>query len=125
MSQVTLFNNKFDPVRSSLDNAAFILLVISMLKFFRLVSMLEGFSYLAILSVTLGFISRDFVSSLGMLHGVLFMVYLVVSLITSNRQQWSIVTYLALFIASLVPFAFIAVELFLSRQVAPKKTVNA
>lgn len=96
-----------------------------MLKFFRLVSMLEGLSYLAILSVTLGFISRDFVSSLGMLHGVLFMLYLGVSLITSNKQQWSMVTYLALFIASLVPFAFIAVELFLSRQVTPETPANA
>jgi len=96
-----------------------------MLKSFRVVSMLEGFSYLAILSVTLGFVSRDFVSVLGMAHGVLFMLYLFLSLAASNKQQWAMVTYLALFIASVVPFAFIAVEFFISRQLASQKLTEA
>jgi len=92
-----------------------------MLKSFRIVSLLEGFSYLAILSVTLGFISRDFVSQLGMLHGVLFMAYLFLALSVSNNKKWSFVTFLSLFIASIVPFAFIAVELFLGRQLKSQK----
>lgn len=96
-----------------------------MLKSFRIVSMLEGFSYLAILSVTLGFISRDFVSQLGMLHGVLFMLYLFMSLSVSNKQQWSLVTFLSLFIASIVPFGFIAIDLFLSKQQASQKLTQA
>lgn len=92
-----------------------------MLKFFRAVSVLEGCSYLAILSVTLGFVSRDFVSILGMTHGVLFMLYLMLSLSASHKQQWSVVTLLLLFLASVVPFAFIPVEIFLSRQLAKQK----
>jgi len=95
-----------------------------MLQFFRVVSMLEGCSYLAILSVTLGFISRDFVSQLGMLHGILFMIYLLLFSTVSRQQKWSLVTHLSLFAASIVPFAFIAVEFFLSRQLAPKKPVS-
>lgn len=95
-----------------------------MLHSFRVVSMLEGFSYLAILSITLGFVSRDFVSQLGMLHGVLFMIYLVLALVVSSKQQRSIITFLSLFIASVVPFAFIAVEYLISRKLASQKLVE-
>jgi integral membrane protein len=96
-----------------------------MLKFFRVISLLEGFSFLSILGVTLGLVSRDFVFHLGMAHGVLFMLYLLLSLIVSNKQQWSIVTWLSLFIASIVPFAFIAVEIFISRAMADPKPAKA
>ena len=96
-----------------------------MLKFFRVVSILEGFSYLAVLSVTLGFISRDFVSGLGMLHGILFMLYLFLALSVSNNKKWSLVTFLSLFIASVVPFAFIAVELYLGRHLKSQKLTEA
>lgn len=95
-----------------------------MFKFFRMVSLLEGASYLAILCVTLGFISRDFVSLLGMSHGVLFMVYLFSALTVSHKKQWSLITFLLVFVASIVPFAFIAVEMFLSRQAAPQKLAD-
>jgi len=82
---------------------------------------MEGLSFLAILSVTLGFVSRDFVFQLGMVHGVLFMLYLVFSLIVSNKQQWSLLIWLALFIASIIPFAFIPVEIYLTRTLTNKK----
>jgi len=92
-----------------------------MFKLFRTISLLEGCSYLAILSVSFGFISRDFVSLLGMAHGILFILYLVLALTVSNKQQWSMVTFFLLFIASIVPLAFIGVEIFLSRQLAIKQ----
>ena len=95
-----------------------------MLRLFRVVSMLEGCSYLAILSVTLGFISRDFVAQLGMLHGVLFMLYFLLFSGVSGKQKWSVVTSLSLFLASIVPFAFIAVEFFLSRKLASQKPAS-
>ena len=93
-----------------------------MLKAFRAVSMLEGISYLVILSVTLGFISRDFVSVLGMAHGVLFMLYLSMSLSVSNSKGWSVLKWLALFGASLVPFAFIPVEIILKKVQAEEES---
>ncbi|MBV0934347.1 DUF3817 domain-containing protein [Marinobacterium weihaiense] len=86
------------------------------MKFFRAISVLEGLSYLLILSVTLGAISREFVSMLGMAHGVLFILYLVLSLQASHKKGWSVMVWLLVFLASLVPFAFIAVEMFLKKQ---------
>lgn len=88
------------------------------MKFFRLVSLAEGISYLVILSVTAGIISREYVFPLGATHGALFIVYLFASLQVSHRQGWSIVTWLLIFLAAVVPFAFIAVELFLRREEA-------
>ena len=87
-----------------------------MLVFFRITSLLEGLSYLAILSVTLGLISREMVYTLGMAHGALFMGYFVVSLIASHKQGWSVVTWLLVFLASIVPFAFILVDRFIHKQ---------
>ncbi len=96
-----------------------------MLKYFRAISILEGLSFLAILSVSLGFISRDYVFQLGMGHGVLFMLYLLLSLVVSNTQGWSLKVWLPLFIASLVPFAFIPVEIFLSRSLGQARPATA
>ncbi len=96
-----------------------------MLKFFRAISILEGISFLAILSVSFGLLSRDFVFQLGMAHGVLFMLYLALSLTVSNLQQWSVKVWLPIFIASLIPFAFIPVEIFLSRASTYQKTAVA
>ena len=86
-----------------------------MLTVFRTISILEGLSYLAILSVTAGLLSRDYVAILGMGHGVLFMLYVVVSLTVASQQQWSLTRWLPLLIASLVPLAFIPVELYLKQ----------
>lgn len=89
-----------------------------MLKSFRIISLLEGLSFLTILSVTLGVISRDYVYLLGMAHGALFVVYLIFSLAISSKQGWSLLVWLGLFLASLIPFAFIPVELFLRKKEA-------
>lgn len=95
----------------------------AVLKLFRTISFLEGLSYLLILSVTLGVISREYVFPLGMGHGFLFTVYLVFSLIASHKQRWNVLVWLAVFFAALVPFAFIAVDLFLRKELA--KTASA
>ena len=96
-----------------------------MLKYFRVISLLEGLSFLTLLSITLGLVGRDYVFQLGMVHGVLFMLYIFFSLIVSNKQQWSILTWLSLFVASIVPFAFIGVEVFLSRVLGNQKLAEA
>jgi integral membrane protein len=91
---------------------------------FRLISFLEGLSYLIILSVSAGFISRDYVFHLGMTHGVLFVLYFVLSLYTSHKQGWSLLKWLAVFLVSIVPFAFIGLELYLRKTLDPKHTDN-
>ena len=91
-----------------------------MLKLFRAASFIEGMSYLVILCVTFGLISRDFVSVLGMTHGVLFMIYCVLALVVSHQQSWSCKTSLLLLVSALIPLAFVPVELFLQRELAKK-----
>lgn len=87
-----------------------------MFNLFRAASVAEGLSFLVILSVSLGIISRDYVFMLGMTHGVLFLVYMVLSLWVSNSRNWSVIVWLLIFLAAVVPFAFIGVELFLRRE---------
>jgi integral membrane protein len=86
-----------------------------MLKAFRIISLIEGVSYLLILCVTLGVIGREYVYFLGMAHGVLFILYFVFSLLASHKQAWSLIVWLLVLIASVIPFAFIAVEMFVKR----------
>lgn len=96
-----------------------------MLVAFRAISISEGLSYLTILAVTLGLISREFVYVIGMTHGVLFMLYLVASLLVSSQRGWSLVTWLGLLVAAIVPFAFVLVEWFLRRAQAQNSSAEA
>tara|TARA_B110000467_G_C18075115_1_gene343522 strand:+ start:350 stop:661 length:312 start_codon:yes stop_codon:yes gene_type:complete len=86
------------------------------LNIFRLASLFEGISYLLILSITLGIISRDYVFYLGSLHGVLFIVYIILSLHASHKRNWSVIVWLLVFLASIIPFAFIGVEFYIRQQ---------
>ncbi len=95
------------------------------LSVFRIISILEGLSYLAILSVTLEVLSREFVFQMGMTHGVLIMVYMVGSLIVAHKEDWSLKVWLGVFLASLIPMAFVAVELYLQKSVARGATPEA
>jgi len=94
-----------------------------MLNFFRIISILEGLSYLAILSVTLGILSRAWVFPIGMAHGVLFMLYLSLSLLVSGQRGWPLWIWLLLFVAAFVPFAFILVEFYLRKVYLHDKRV--
>ncbi len=87
-----------------------------MLKIFRITSLLEGASYLLILCVSLGLISRKFVFTIGMAHGVLFLAYFVLSLLASHKQGWSVVVRLLVLLAAIIPFAFVPFEMFLQKE---------
>ena len=87
-----------------------------MLKLFRTVSLIEGMSYLLILCVSLGLLSRDLVSTIGMGHGVLFILYSVLSIIAARKQGWSTGVWFLVFLSALVPFAFVFVEMFLQKE---------
>lgn len=71
-----------------------------MLKLFRGVSLIEGTSYLLILCVSLGIISRDLVSLIGMAHGVLFVLYILLVIFMAYKQGWSVNIWLLLLLAS-------------------------
>ncbi len=86
-----------------------------MLAFFRYLSLAEGLSFLIILGVTVGWISRDYVFPLGMGHGVLYIAYVIASLVVCGRQGWGLKIWLPLFLAAIIPFAFIGVDVFLRK----------
>ena len=96
-----------------------------MVNVFRVISVLEGLSYLAILSVSLGLISRDYVSQIGMGHGILFIVYLFLSVSISDKQRWSLKVWASMFLASITPFAFVLVELYLRKNFEDKALAEA
>jgi len=86
-----------------------------MITLFRITSLLEGLSYIAILSVTLGFISRDYVSTLGMTHGILFMIYVMLVLSIAGKENWTSKQQFGLMLASVIPFAFIPAEIYMQK----------
>ncbi len=81
---------------------------------FRLVAFLEGCSFLA-LAFTM---PLKYLFSMpkpnyyvGMLHGVLFLLYCVLLVVVALKYKWSITKTLMAFIASLIPFGtFIAAK---------------
>jgi len=97
--------------------------VINVLNVFRAISILEGLSYLAILCVAFGALSRDYGFHIGMTHGVLFMLYIVVSLAVAHKQSWSLKIWLPVFLASIIPLAFVGVELYLKRPAASNEAI--
>lgn len=93
-----------------------------MLRFFRVLSIMEGLSFLTILSVSIGLISRDFIYPIGMLHGILFLLYVLVSLIVCHVQKWALTVWLPLLMAGLIPFGFVFVELYLRKLQSAEET---
>ena len=80
-----------------------------MLKTFRTLSLIEGFSLIILLLIAMpakyqfGFF--DIVWLVGMTHGVLWLAYLSMSLIVSHKENWSVMFWLLVLFASVVPFA--------------------
>lgn len=74
---------------------------------FRAVAYVEAITYLALLSAVL--VKRvldgdDYVSLLGPVHGVAFLVYLYLVLRIREGQRWGLGTTIVVILASAVPF---------------------
>ena len=78
------------------------------LKTLRLIGLLEGISYLVLLGIAMPlkyYMDKpEMVKSVGMAHGVLFVLYVLFLLIVHIQYKWSILKTIGAFIASLVPF---------------------
>lgn len=79
-----------------------------MLNIFRIVSYLEGISYLLLLFVGVPlkyFANNDIlVKSLGMPHGLLFILYVLLAFFIKPNFNWSNKDFLFILLASVVPF---------------------
>jgi|SRR5690554_3600338 len=85
-----------------------------MIPLFSKISLLEGLSLLLLLFVAmplkylLGM--AQVVSIVGMVHGILFLIYLAFSLIAAHKAKWSLFFYLWALLCAVIPFGFIALN---------------
>lgn len=74
---------------------------------FRLVALLEGISYL-LFAVTMPIKYMMDIPGpnkvVGMIHGLLFVIYVVLALMVCLEKEWGMKRFIIFFIASLVPF---------------------
>ncbi len=79
-----------------------------MISFFRIISYLEGISYLLILFVTMPlkyvFESPEPNKVIGMAHGILFLLYIVFAFLVKSEKKWNIKTLLIVLACSVIPF---------------------
>lgn len=92
-----------------------------MLKSFRLLSLVEGLSLLTLLFIAMPAryqLGYDFVWPVGMTHGVLWLSYVVLSLVVSHQRRWSVGYWLLVLLASVLPFAFLWLDRRFKRELA-------
>ena len=80
----------------------------SSLKIFRIIAFLEGMSYILLLfiGVPLKYIGHNeiMVKILGMPHGVLFVLYIMLALYQKKNMKWDIKDMFIILIGSIIPF---------------------
>lgn len=81
---------------------------------FRMVSFLEGVSYLLLLGVgvPLKYLAGNevWVKTLGMPHGILFVAYIVLACVMLEIEKWGLKDFSIILIASLLPFGTFYVD---------------
>ena len=79
-----------------------------MINIYRLTAFLEGVSYILLLfiAVPIKYLLNEalYVKILGMPHGILFILYIIFSIIAKIKYNWNLRKFLVISIASLVPF---------------------
>ncbi len=85
-----------------------------MLKFFKYLAIIEGISALLLfffaMPMKYAFGMPIFVKYIGMGHGVLFTLYIVIATILKFKDKWSLKKYLEICIASIPPFGTFYIE---------------
>lgn len=92
-----------------------------MLKFFRILSIVEGLSLITLFCIAMPAkyqLGYDFVWPVGMAHGILWLSYVVFSLPVSHKQGWHVGFWLLVLLASVIPFAFIFTDARLKKSIA-------
>jgi len=75
---------------------------------FRVISILEGLSYIVLLfiAVPIKYLGNDesYVKMFGMPHGLLFVAYIVVAYLIKDNLKWDSKTFWIVLAASVIPF---------------------
>lgn len=92
----------------------------SSIGFFRGIGLIEGISYLLLLFIAMPlkyFADMPiFVKILGMAHGVLFVMFMVMLLVVWIKHRWSLIRVAGAVIASLLPFGTFVLEARLRKE---------
>jgi len=84
------------------------------IKFFKLISILEGISFLLLLLIAMPikyiYQIDIYVRIVGMAHGVLFITYILGALLLFNQLNWNKKTLLIIILCSVVPLGPFYVE---------------
>ncbi|WP_299228230.1 DUF3817 domain-containing protein [uncultured Psychroserpens sp.] len=82
--------------------------MLSLFKSFKIIALLEGVSYILLLFIATPikhFAGDDqYVKLLGMPHGILFLVYIVLAIMLASEMKWNNTTVFKVLIASIIPF---------------------
>lgn len=85
-----------------------------MKSFFRIVSFLEGISYLLLLFIAtpIKYFQGDetYVKMLGMPHGLLFMLYIVLAIVIKKEMNWNSKILGIVLLCSIIPFGTFYVD---------------
>ncbi len=82
---------------------------------FKIVAFLEGISYLLLLFIAtpIKHFKEDptYVKMLGMPHGLLFVLYIILAFLIKSEQKWTKKEFWRVLVASVIPFGtFVAVK---------------
>ena len=81
---------------------------------FRIISILEGVSYLLLLFIAtpIKYLQGDesYVKLLGMPHGILFMLYIVLAIVIKKEMNWDNKTLGIVLLCSIIPFGTFYVD---------------
>lgn len=85
-----------------------------MINAFRVISILEGLSYILLLfiAVPIKYLGHDetYVKMLGMPHGLLFVAYVLLAFLLRSDMEWTNREFLIILAASVIPFGTFYVE---------------
>ncbi len=85
-----------------------------MINIFRIISFLEGVSYLLLLFIAtpIKYTQGDssYVKLLGMPHGILFMLYVVFAIVIQKQMKWNLKSIIIVLICAIVPFGTFYVD---------------
>lgn len=92
-----------------------------MLKFFRMLSLVEGLSLITLLFIAMPAkyqFGYDFIWPVGMTHGILWLSYVTLSMPVSHKQNWSVMFWMLVLLCSVIPFATFLLDRRLKRELA-------
>ncbi len=94
------------------------------LKAFRIISFIEGLSYLALVGIAMPlkyvWEMPMAVRYVGMAHGVLFVIFVLALVFAAVAARMKIYMPFVYFLLSMIPFGFIAIEYLLRQEHEPE-----